>query len=141
MRPTVIALLLFLFLSGPEFVAAGNTAEPAAKETVQWEGGYLRYAQYDTHRQGHFGEAQQVTITKSADGYHLSKPYDGQKFVEIRKGVLSDEKGVLGKLFFGYAEFADGKRVRVLRVEFCYEHFILYGKTEEPAKGVESRGK
>ncbi len=112
-----------------------NTTEPAAPEAARWEGTYLLYDQYDTKREGQFAEARKVTITRDGDGYKLSsKPYDGYKFFEKTKGVLSDTKDVLGKIYFGSAEFADGKRARVLRVEFCYEYFILYDQTTEPAK-------
>jgi hypothetical protein len=135
------AFFVLAALCSTTFFAPGHTAEPAARKATPWAGTYLKYARYDTDRRGQFGEARQVTITKGDDGYHLSKPYDGRTFTESEKGVLSDGAGGLGKLYLGYAEFADGKRVRVLRAEFCYEQFILYGTSDEPAKKSEARGK
>src|SRR5262249_34214475 len=102
---------------------------------------YLKYARFDTERRGQFGEAQWIKISKGADGYYLSKPYAERTFIEVEKGVLSDGKGGLGKIYLGSAEFADGKRVPILRVEFCYEQFILYGGWREPAKIPELKGK
>jgi hypothetical protein len=55
--------------------------------------------------------------------------------------VLSDGRGGLGKIYLGFAEFADGKRIPILRAEFCYEQFILYGKGSEPAKNPALKGK
>lgn len=113
----------------------GTGSEPTAPEAGHWEGTYLLFDRYDTKREGQFGEARKVTITGDGDGYKLSsKPYDGYKFVEKGKGVLSDTKDVLGKIYWGSVEFADGRRARVLRAEFCYASFILYDQSAEPAK-------
>jgi hypothetical protein len=127
MRPILFTLAALSLMAALAFFASGHTAEPADQETDPWTGEYLRYARYNTERKGQFGEAQQIKITKGADGYYLSKPYAERKFTEVKKGVLSDGKGGLGKTYFGSAEFADGKRVQILRAEFCYEQFILYG--------------
>jgi len=141
MRRTLLILAVVIPVVCLTFFAAGGTAEPAAEKADLWTGTYLKYARYDTRRQGQFGEAQQITIAKHADGYHLSQPYAGRKFTEVEKGVLSDGKGGLGKIYLGSAEFADGKRVRVLRADFCYEWFILYGEMDEPKKKPEAQGK
>jgi hypothetical protein len=127
----VMRLILFAFGSvafggGMSYFSSGRAADKPAEKTASWEGTYFKYAQFDSGRQGQFGEAKQLTITKDGDVYRLSKPYDGRRFTEIRKGVLSDVQGGIGKIHFGSAEFADGKRVRVLRADFCYEYFILY---------------
>jgi len=106
-------------------VARSGTAEP--EKADKWVGTYLKYGRYDTQRQGQFGEARAITISKHDNGYRLSAPYDSWTFTEGEKGVLSDGKGGIGKIYLGFAEFADGKRVSVLRAEFCYEQFILYG--------------
>jgi hypothetical protein len=134
MRPIFAILAALASVWGIAFFAIAHTAEPTAQEADRWLGRYLKYARYDSHRQGQFGEAQQITITKKDDGYYLSKPYDLRKFTEVEKGVLSDAPGGLGKIYLGSAEFADGKRFRVLRVEFCYEHFILYSESEQAAR-------
>jgi hypothetical protein len=69
-----------------------------------------------------------ITITRDGDAYTLSKPYETWKFKEIKKGVLSDGKGGIGTIYHGTATYADGQQVRILRAEFCYEQFILYGE-------------
>jgi hypothetical protein len=141
MRPILFTLAVLSLLGVLAFFASGGTAEPATQEADPWAGEYLKYARFDTGRRGQFGEAQQIKITKGADGYYLSKPYAGRRFTEVEKGVLSDGKGGLGKIYLGTAEFADGKRVQILRAEFCYEQFILYGGWREPAKKPDLKGK
>jgi hypothetical protein len=118
----LVALTLLVALS----VSSGtSTADP--EKTDPWVGAYWKYGRFDTGRQGQFGEAQKITITKDDKGYHLSGPYDASTFTEAKKGVLSDGKGGLGKIYLGFTEFSDGKRVPVLRADFCYEWFVLYG--------------
>jgi len=102
--------------------------ESASQEADPWIGSYLKYARYDSGRTGQFGEAQTITISKDRDGYFLSKPYDDAHFKEKTKGVLSDRDGGLGEIYFGSVEYADGKKRTILRVEFCYEDFVLYRK-------------
>jgi hypothetical protein len=140
-RPLLFTLAALSFTGSLAFFASGRTAEPAAQEADRWVGEYLKYARYDTERRGQFGEAQQIRIAKGADGYYLSKPYAETKFTEVKNGVLSDGKGGLGKIYLGSAEFADGKRVQILRAEFCYEQFILFGRWKEPNKDPELKGK
>jgi len=102
--------------------------ESASQEGDPWIGSYLKYARYDSGRTGQFGEAQTITISKDRDGYSLSS-YDDAHFREKTKGVLSDrEGGGLGKIYFGSVVYADGKKETILRVEFCYEDFVLYRK-------------
>jgi hypothetical protein len=141
MRPIFSLLAALPSLWAIAVVATGPAAQPTAQEAERWAGTYFKYARYDAHRQGQFGEAQQVTITRKGDGYTLSKPYEGRKFTEAEKGVLSDGTGGLGKIYLGSAEFADGKRFRILRVEFCYEQFILYGGMDETARKSDAKKK
>ncbi len=141
MRPALLILGALALTAGLALATHRGGAEPAAGTADPWSGTYLKYDRYDTHRQGQFGEAQQITITRDGDGYRLSKPYEGRKFTEVRKGVLSDGKGGLGKLYLGTAEFADGKRVRILRAEFCYDWFILYAQEESPPREDLPKGK
>jgi hypothetical protein len=137
----LFTLATLSLMGGLAFFASGRTAEPAAPEADPWVGEYLKYARYDKERTGQFGEAQQIKITKGADGYYLSK-YPQVKFTEVEKGVLSDRKGGLGKIYLGSAKFADGTRVRILSARFCYEDFILYDvKSEKPARKSEPKGK
>src|SRR5690349_10723109 len=116
MRPILLALAALSFLGALSLLASGRAAEPAAPETDPWTGDYLKYARHDTERKGQFGEAKHIKITKDADGYRLSEPYAGRRFTEVKKGVLSDGEGGLGKIYLGSAAFADGKRVPILRV-------------------------
>ena len=104
----------------------GQAQESPSQETEPWIGSYLKYARFDTERIGSSGEAQTITISKDRDGYSLSKPYADAHFQEKTKGVLSDGDGGLGKIYFGTVEYADGKKYSILRVEFCYEDFVLY---------------
>lgn len=105
------------------------------KENDPWIGTYLKYARYDTGRTGQFGEALTITISKDRDGYSMSKPYANAHFKEKTKGVLSDRDGGLGKIYLGFVEYADGKKDTILRVEFCYEDFVLYREVaDETAK-------
>jgi hypothetical protein len=107
-------------------------------------GGLQSVFSHDVHRarlKG-TGEAQTITITKDANGYSLGKPYDDQHFTEGTRWVLSDGKGGLGKVYLGSAEYADGKKVPILRVEFCYENFVLYrDPLSEHVGRAESQGK
>ena len=141
MRHQLFAAFVMAVLVGLVTFAGGGFADLATKKADQWEGTYLKYAHFDTGRQGQFGEAHRITITKTKDGYRLSEPYGDWTFTEIEKGVLSDGKGGLGKIYLGSAEFADGKRVPVLRAEFCYEQFILYGELSPPSPAVESKAR
>src|SRR6185295_7263816 len=125
MRLTHLIVLAPTLLVGLMMVAAAGTAEP--EKADRWAGTYLKYGRYDIHREGQFGEARAITISKHGNGYRLSAPYEAWTFTEVEKGVLSDGKGGIGKIYLGSTEFADGKRVKVLRADFCYEWFILYG--------------
>jgi hypothetical protein len=124
MRRAPIILLALTLLTSLVVLASSGTAEPAAEKKDPWVGTFLQYGRYDSHRQGQFGEARSITISKHESGYRLSAPYDSWTFTEVEKGVLSGE---IGKIYLGSAEFANGKRVPVLRADFCYEWFILYG--------------
>lgn len=113
----------------------GQAQETPTQETEPWIGSYLKYARYDTGRTGQFGEAQTITISKDRDGYTLSKPYADAHFKEKTKGVLSDGDGGLGKIYLGSVEYSDGKKDTILRVEFCYEDFVLFREAiKETAK-------
>lgn len=113
----------------------GQTQESSSQETDPWIGSYLKYSRYDTGRTGQFGEALTITISKDRDGYCMSKPYADAHFKEKTKGVLSDRDFGLGKIYLGSVEYADGKKDSILRVEFCYEDFVLYRKVvSETAK-------
>lgn len=111
-----------------------RSAESKELESDPWEGSYLKYSQYDTERVGGFGEAVILTVTKQGDGYTLGKPYAEQTFHEVSNGVLSDGSGGLGKIFRGTAEYSDGMKVPILRAEFCYESFVMYGVERAKAK-------
>ena len=132
MRPILLTALLFV--CAMTILATGHSAEPAREQADPWVG---------TYRGDSYGNARQatVTITKGADGYYLSKPYDGRKFTEVEKGVLSDVKGGLGRIILGTAKFADGTSVQVLRGDFCYEQFILYGGWDYPAERAKPKGR
>ena len=134
MRPSLLAT--FLFVSGVVLLATGQSGEPAKQPADPWAGTYVKY------RRGPYGDVEQVkvTITKGADGYYLSKPYNGRRFTEVEKGVLSDGKGGLGSIVAGSATFADGVRVPILRAEFCYEQFILYNGWDAATR-TEPKGK
>lgn len=118
------------------YPVTSQAQETPLPESDRWVGTYLKYSKYDTARTGQFGEAQSITISKDGDGYSLSKPYADAHFREETKGVLSDRPGGLGKIYFGTAEYSDGKKASILRIEFCYENFILYRDTQnETANG------
>jgi len=133
MKSFILGISACLLLAFCFMLNQRGSAQPAARDTDPWVGTYLKFGQYDSARQGSFGEAQQITITKEADGYRLTKSFDTYLFVEKTKGVLTDSRGILGSLFLGSVEFSDGQRRTVIRCEFCYEHFILYGSTVAPA--------
>jgi hypothetical protein len=120
MRTSIFVALLCV--SAVVLVATSRSADPPAPVADSWEGTYARRGWANGG-----GVDEHVTITKSGDGYYLSKPYDGRKFTEVEKGVLSDDKGGLGRIYAGAATFSDGTRFKILRVEFCYESFFLNG--------------
>lgn len=93
-------------------------------ETDPWVGTYLKFGGYDAKNRDGFAEELKITITKQGEVYKLSKPYDQWEFKETEKGVLTNPP--LGTLYLATAEFPKKNPARVLRVEFCYEHFILY---------------
>ncbi|OWK45714.1 hypothetical protein [Fimbriiglobus ruber] len=115
---------------GSALLGAGHSAEPAPKPTDPWAGTYIKGTLFFVGK----AEQEQLTITKGADGYYLSKPFDGRKFTEVEKGVLSDGNGGFGKIVAGSATFADGSRIRILRADFCYEQFILYDERNAAAQ-------
>jgi hypothetical protein len=108
------------------FARVCQSADPQARPSDPWVGTYVKYAVYDPHRSGHFGEAVKITITRDRDGYSLGKPYADRRFREVEKGVLSDGPSGLGRVHLGAAEYADGVKIPILRAEFCYEQFLLY---------------
>jgi hypothetical protein len=125
-----------VFASAVALRAPGLSAQSGTASPDPWVGTYTKY------NRGPYGDPQQVriTITKGTDGYYLSKPYDGRKFTEIEKGVLSDGNGGIGKIYLGSGVFADGARVRILRADFCYEQFILYDGREDSVQ-TQTKGK
>jgi hypothetical protein len=96
------------------------------QEPDPWVGTYRKYEKYYMQKVEQLGTVQMITITKEGDGYSLGRAYSGRRFREIKKGVLSDGPGGYGKIYLGSAEYADGMKVPILRVEFCYERFELY---------------
>lgn len=111
-----------------------SSAGPSVKVEDPWTGSYSKFGEFEPARTGQVGEAPKITITKEGDVYKLSKPYDLYQFKEVRKGILEDDKGVLGHLALGSMEFGDGRRARVLRAGFCYESFYLVGRLDEGKK-------
>lgn len=78
------------------------------------------------------GGGRRFTITRDGDAYRLDgrepggrNAYAGYKFVRKGDGRLADERGSLGTITAGRMAFEDGKETPVLRVNFCYEHFLL----------------
>jgi hypothetical protein len=101
-------------------LGAGGAAEPAKDA---WVGEYREFA-------GEGKDHSLVTITKDDGCYRVKGPrkyYSDYRFVEDKPGVLSDEKHVLGSIYLGEMKFSDKFTRKVLRVEFCYEHFYLHG--------------
>jgi hypothetical protein len=106
---------------------AGADKKEAASGEDPWSGTYTKFEEYDFPSTA--GRAPHITITRDEDGYyHLSKPYDSFKFVEVEKGVLEDSGKVFGRIYLGSAQFVAGpkKPATVLRADFCYEHFHLW---------------
>jgi hypothetical protein len=132
-----VMLAALVLLTAMISLVTGDASEPTTDGAERWTGTYVKYARFDTRRHGRFGEAQRVTITKSDDGYRVSGAYNGRMFTEAEKGVLSDGKGGLGRIYLGSVDFSDQQRARVLRADFCYESFILYEATYESAKEPE----
>jgi hypothetical protein len=112
-----------------------HATEPAAIPEDRWVGAYLKLGRYEIDRTGQFGEAPTITIRKEGDIYKLSKPYDVWKFKETKKGVLEDAPGGIGSIKLGTMEFSDGTRGRILRADFCYETFYLFGGMETKKPG------
>lgn len=140
MRTGLYVLIAIALIVSLVFLASGHTSEPKSPAADPWVGTYHKY----THVSERTEVSRQITITKEGDVYRLGKPYDAYAFAEVEKGVLSDAKDGrlgLGKIFFGTAEFADGQRFKILRAEFCYEHFILYGERSEPAEKATEKAK
>lgn len=84
-----------------------------------------------TNVNGYFPKAKdsrKVKIVKEGNSYRLlgTKTYDDYRFVKTAEGVLEDEKKHLGKIYLGEAKFhGSTKQLRILKVEFCYNHFYL----------------
>jgi hypothetical protein len=134
---SVAALGSLALLAAVVFAAPGPiTPEPAAKAGDPWTGTYLKFGEYETDRTGQFGEAPRITIKKDGDVYTLSKPYELWKFKETKKGALEDAPGGIGSIKLGSMEFGDGTRGRVLRADFCYEAFYLFGRLEIAKSGA-----
>jgi hypothetical protein len=68
-----------------------------------------------------------MTIVREADGYRVS-PICGStwKFIEVKKGVLRDEEGILGTI--EVVKSASDREATVLKAAFCYEWFEMERK-------------
>jgi len=138
MRSLMLVVAGLALVAGVVVFASSLAAEAEKAEPDPFVGSYLKFGRWKP-RKGQFGEVPSITITKAGDTYQLSRPYDTWKFKPVEKGVISDGKGGLGSIYAGKTQFVDGFRVRTLRAEFCYEHFILYDSGEgydlkQPAK-------
>lgn len=91
-----------------------------------WIGSYHKHAVFHDSLSSRDGKAVRLTISKNNDGYVFGELYTGRVFHEVEKGVLSDGQGGLGKIYLGTVEFANGTKARVLKVDFCYEDFVMY---------------
>lgn len=103
-----------------------QSAEPPPEAVDPWIGSYHKHAVFHDSLSSRDGKAVRLTISKSDDGYVFGELYTGRVFHEVEKGVLSDGQGGLGKIYLGTVEYADGKKARVLRADFCYEDFVMY---------------
>jgi hypothetical protein len=134
----LIATLFLVFapLTGP---GAGVPDESSADD---WSGTY-RYVSMHAGSERPTGETRgNVSLTKEADGYHLGlKPYRDFVFREVKPGVLEAPK--LGKIIRGALVFEDAaSSQRVLRVDLCYEHFLLFRlPSDVPVKPPAGQGR
>ena len=108
----------------------GCATELPRRQADPWVGTYLKYPGSDfiVNRTGLFNKPGTITIAKDSKGYKLLGGYENWHFKEVKEGVLSDSKdgkGGLGTISLGTMEYADGKKVSILRVDFCYEIFVL----------------
>lgn len=87
------------------------------------------------------GREGRLVITKDGEQYRLDDAagskknyYSGFTFTRKKDGQLADRPGGLGTITLGHVKFADDKSpMTVLRVEFCYEHFLLIRGDGGPA--------
>jgi hypothetical protein len=77
-----------------------------------------------------------MTIVREADGYRVSPIYGSTwKFIEVKKGVLRDEEGILGTI--EVVKSASAREATALKAEFCYEWFELCREGSVPKITIE----
>lgn len=125
-HPLTIAttFMAIIVLLGVPHASAQETAETAQAE-----------AQPDpfvgTYGRGLL-DGDTVTITREGDAYRIDKQgYESFTFKQRLKNVLEDDQQTLGTITRGTLSFADAPDhpITVLKVVFCYEHFLLYKKS------------
>jgi len=77
-------------------------------------------------------EGDAVTITRDGNVYQIDKQgYQDFTFKQRQPDILEDDQQTLGTITRGELTFADApdQPITVLKVNFCYEHFLLYKKS------------
>jgi hypothetical protein len=99
-----------------------DALDQTAQKKDTWTGEFTRLGGWEMVGHGHH-----VTITKDGDGfYHINlKLYESCKFVEVKPGVLQCKE--LGTITRGTLKLDGRDAVPILKAEFCYEYFYLFG--------------
>src|SRR6266852_3710035 len=124
MRRCVVVLAAVALLGLPLVLRSSGAESTAEKDP--WVGSYLLY---DAGK-GRPVPDHPMTITKIGDAYAVSG-LEGNKFTEVRKGVLADKKNAVDIAVVSVPS-ADGGRKTVLLVNSCYgPNFYLIGMVRE----------
>ncbi len=133
-RSVQLAMATTLLVLTP--LVPARPAVPDQPKAEGWSGTYYRWAPLEERAGGVGGMPERVTLTQEKDGYHLSlKAYRAEAFVEVRPGVLESPR--LGQIYRGSLRFEDRAVASqpVLRVDLCYEHFLLFWNSAAVAQG------
>lgn len=107
----------------PPALAIESPADPFCGK-FENVGGYFPHAKDPRH----------IEIVKEGTFYRLigSKSYDEYRFTKTEDGILEDKEKHLGKIHMGTATFKGLKtQMRILKVEFCYNSFVLLPTTAQ----------
>lgn len=75
----------------------------------------------------------QLTLSRTEHGYRLSPPFASLQFVENMPGVLSSSAGDPDQLYLSEATFADGQKIRIIRIEGKQVNGLMLSLPQPPA--------
>lgn len=76
----------------------------------------------------------ELTLSWTEQGYRLSPPFASMQFVESMPGVLSSPAGDPDQLYLSEATFADGQKIRIIRIEGKLANGLMVSRPQPPVE-------